>query len=49
MRRRKNLLALIGTVVLLLSLSAPMMQCAPEEVVEEGEEAVVEEGKGGRS
>jgi len=29
MIRRGNLLALIGTVILLLSLSAPMMQCAP--------------------
>jgi len=43
MGKRKSLLVLIGTVVLLLSLSVPMMQCAPEAVEEEGEEAVVEE------
>ena len=50
MNRRKNLLALIGTVILLLSLSVPMMQCAPEEIEKEGE-ADVEEGEiqyGGR-
>ena len=43
MLKRRSLLALIGTVILVLSLSVPMMQCAPEEAVEEGEEAVVEE------
>lgn len=29
MSKRKNLLALIGTLILLVSLSVPMMQCAP--------------------
>ena len=29
MARRRNLLALIGTVILVLSLSVPMLQCAP--------------------
>jgi len=38
MRRRKSLLALIGTLILLVSLSVPMMQCAPaaEEEIEYG-------------
>ena len=43
MRRRKSLLALIGIVVLLLSLAVPMMQCAPaveEEVTPPAEEEV---------
>ena len=43
MNRRKSLLALIGTVVLLVSLSVPMMQCAPaaeEEVTPPPEEEV---------
>jgi len=57
MSRRKNLLALIGTVILLLSLSVPIMQCAPaaeEEVTPPPEEEVTpppEEGEikyGGR-
>ena len=41
MRKRKSLLALIGIVVLLVSLSVPMMQCAPaaeEEVTPPPEE-----------
>lgn len=46
MSKRKNLLALIGTVVLLLSLAVPIMQCAPEAVEEEEEEA--ESPYGGR-
>ncbi len=29
MARRRNLLALIGTIILVLSLSVPMLQCAP--------------------
>ena len=43
MSRRKNLLALIGTMVLLLSLSVPLMQCAPaaEEVTPPAEEEEV--------
>ena len=43
MKKRRNLLALIGTVILLLSLSVPMMQCAPaaeEEVTPPPEEEV---------
>ncbi len=43
MRKRKGLLVLIGAVVLLLSLSIPMMQCAPapeEEVTPPPEEEV---------
>jgi len=43
MKKRRNLLALVGTVILLLSLSAPMMQCAPaaeEEVTPPAEEEV---------
>lgn len=40
MGKRKSLLALIGTVILLVSLAVPMMQCAPEEAVEEEEEVV---------
>ncbi|MCK4354424.1 MAG: spermidine/putrescine ABC transporter substrate-binding protein [Dehalococcoidia bacterium] len=42
MNRRKNLLALIGTVVLLVSLSVPLMQCAP--AAEEEAPPVEEEG-----
>jgi len=41
MRKKKNLLALIGTLILLLSLSVPLMQCAPageEEVAPPTEE-----------
>jgi len=58
MNRRKSLLALIGIVILLLGLAAPMMQCAPaaeEEVTPPPEEEEVappaEEGEiryGGR-
>ena len=42
MKKRRNLLALVGTVILLLSLSVPMMQCAPavEEEVTPPEEEV---------
>ncbi len=42
MTKRKNLLALIGTLILVLSLSIPMMQCAPsgEEVTPPPEEEV---------
>jgi len=43
MSKRRNLLALIGIVVLLLSLSVPVMQCAPaaeEEVTPPEEEEV---------
>jgi len=41
-RKRKNLLVLVGAVVLLLGLSIPMMQCAPsgEEVTPPPEEEV---------
>ena len=39
---RKNLLALIGTVILLLSLSVPIMQCAPA-----AEEEVTPPAEGG--
>ena len=42
MSRRKNLLALIGTVLLLLSLSVPIMQCAPA-----AEEEVTPPAEGG--
>jgi len=42
MSRRKNLLALIGTVILLLSLSVPIMQCAPA-----AEEEVTPPAEGG--
>jgi len=41
MTEKKNLLGIIGILVLLLSLAAPMIQCAPGEVTEE--EGVVEE------
>jgi len=48
MSKRRNLLALIGIVVLLLSLAVPIMQCAPaaEEVTppEEEEEGEIEYG-----
>ena len=43
MNKRKSLLALIGTVVLLVSLAVPMMQCAPaaeEEVTPPPEEEI---------
>jgi len=43
MKTRRNLLALVGTVILLLGLLAPMMQCAPvaeEEVTPPAEEEV---------
>ena len=43
MSKRGNLLALIGTLVLLVSLSVPLMQCAPaaeEEVTPAAEEEV---------
>ena len=42
MAKRKNLLALIGTLILVLSLSVPMMQCAPsgEEVTPLPEEEI---------
>jgi len=43
MRRRKSLLALIGTLILLVSLSIPMMQCTPapeEEVTPPADEEV---------
>jgi len=43
MGKRKNLLAVVGTVILLLSLAVPMMQCAPaaeEEVTPPAEEEV---------
>jgi len=43
MRKRESLLALIGTVVLVLTLSIPVMQCAPaaeEEVTPPPEEEV---------
>jgi len=43
MSRRKRLLTLVGTVILLLSLAVPMMQCAPaaeEEVTPPPEEEV---------
>ena len=49
MIRSKNLLALIGTAVLLVSLSVPMMQCAP--AAEEGAVSPPQEGEikyGGR-
>ncbi|MHC3130400.1 MAG: ABC transporter substrate-binding protein [Candidatus Bathyarchaeota archaeon] len=43
MKKRRNLLALVGTVILLLGLLAPMMQCAPvaEEVTPPPEEEEV--------
>jgi len=44
MSKRKSLLALIGTLILLVSLSVPMMQCAPaaeEEVTPPAEEEEV--------
>ncbi|MCK4354529.1 MAG: ABC transporter substrate-binding protein [Dehalococcoidia bacterium] len=47
MKKRRNLLALVGTVILLLSLSAPMMQCAPaaeEEVTPPPEEGEIKYG-----
>jgi len=43
MSKRKNLLALIGTVVLLVSLAVPMIQCAPaaeEEITPPPEEEI---------
>ncbi|MCK4354525.1 MAG: ABC transporter substrate-binding protein [Dehalococcoidia bacterium] len=43
MKKRRNLLALVGTVILLLGLLAPMMQCAPaaeEEMTPPPEEEV---------
>jgi len=50
MSKRRNLLALIGIVVLLLSLSVPVMQCAPvaEEEVTPPEEEEEEIKYGGR-
>ena len=47
MTERRNLLALIGTAVLLLSLSVPLMQCAPaveEEVTPPPEEEGIKYG-----
>lgn len=47
MTKRKSLLALIGTVILLLSLAVPMMQCAPaaeEEVTPPPEEGEIKYG-----
>ena len=44
MNRKKRLLTLVGTVILLLSLAVPMMQCAPaeeEEVIPPAEEEEV--------
>ena len=44
MRKKKNLLALIGTLILLLGLSVPIIQCAPaaeEEVTPPSEEEEV--------
>jgi len=47
MRKSKNLLALIGTLILLVSLTVPMMQCAPaaeEEVTPPPEEGGIKYG-----
>lgn len=46
MIKRKSLLALIGTVILVLSLAVPMMQCAPaaEEVTPPAEQGAIEYG-----
>jgi len=42
MQKRRSLLALVGTVILLVSLAAPMMQCAPLAPEEDGEGEEVE-------
>jgi len=47
MDKRKHWLAVVGTVILLLSLTVPMMQCAPaaeEEIIPPAEEGEIEYG-----